>query len=270
MMPKKVGLIAGRGNLPLEVVKEIKQRRFEPVVVGLSGEVDPELNKLVSLYAEIPVGNLEKMIEFLLNNQVGELVFAGKVSKEGIFKGGFDETLSQLLNRLSQKNDDAILGAIVDAFEKSNIKVAKQTDYLKSLLVQSGSLVGELTKAELSDVKLGFKMAKASGGLDIGQSVVVKNGVVLAVEAIEGTDQAIIRGGLLGGANSVVVKVSKPNQDERFDVPTVGKTTLESMIKAKASVLAIEAEKTLVTQKDELLNLAVQNKIKIIAVNFNE
>ena len=111
------------------------------------------------------------------------------------------------------------------------------------------------------------RMAKASGDLDIGQTVVVKNGVVLAVEAIEGTDRAIIRGGELGGPGSVVVKVSKPRQDERFDVPTVGKGTLESMIEAKATILAVEAEKTLLTEKEFVLEMAESNGIKIVAVS---
>jgi DUF1009 family protein len=126
-------------------------------------------------------------------------------------------------------------------------------------------MLGEVTESEMADITLGFKMAKAIGGLDIGQSVVVKNGVVLAVEAIEGTDQAIIRGGNLGRAGSVVVKVSKPRQDERFDVPTIGRSTIESMNIAQAKVLAIEAEKTLVVQKEEILTLANKNNIKIVA-----
>ncbi len=265
-MNQKCGLIAGRGNLPFEVVREIARRQDEAVVIGLKGEVKPELSSLVSRYTEIAPGNLGEMIAYFRKEQVDKAVFAGKVGKEAIFTGGFDALLLELLNALPQKNDDAILGAVVDVFEANGIRIMKQTDYLRKSLVKPGNLIGELTAAEYQDVKLGFRMAKASGELDIGQTVVVKNGVVLAVEAIEGTDRAIIRGGELGGPGSVVVKVSKPKQDERFDVPTVGKGTLESMIQVKATVLAVEAEKTLLTEEEFVLELAERNGIKIVAV----
>lgn len=267
VMNKKCGLIAGRDNLPFEVVREIIRRGDEAVVIGLKGEVRPELSSLVSRYIEIAPGNLGEMMAYFQREQVGKAVFAGKVGKEAIFTGGFDSLFMQLLNALPQKNDDAILGALVDAFEANGIQILKQTDYLRELLVKPGNIVGELTAAEYQDVKLGFRMAKASGDLDIGQTVVVKNGVVLAVEAIEGTDRAIVRGGELGGPGSVVVKVSKPRQDERFDVPTVGRVTLESMLKAKAAILAVEAEKTLLTERDFVLELAERNGIKIVAVS---
>lgn len=267
MMKKKVGLIAGRGNLPFEVLREIAARDCQAWVVGLRGEVSPELSGKAERYLEIGAGNMGRIIEFFVSNQLTEIVFAGKVGKEAIFSNdGFDPGLIKMLQGLPQKNDDAILGAIVAEFERHGLTVARQTDYLRNLLVSPGEVIGELTPSEYQDVKLGFKMAKASGELDIGQSVLVKHGVVLAVEAIEGTDQAILRGGELGGPGAVVVKVSKPKQDERFDVPTVGSTTLESMITAGAKVLAIEANKTLLTQKETVLELAARHDIKIIAV----
>lgn len=265
-MDKKTGLIAGRGNLPFEVLNEIAARDCQAWVVGLKGEVSPELSGKVERYLEIGAGNMGQIIDFFLTSQVTEVVFAGKVGKEAIFSGGFDPGLVRLLQELPQKNDDAILGAIVTEFERRGIIIAKQTDYLRNLLVGPGELLGALTPEEYEDVKLGYKMAKASGGLDIGQSVLVKQGVVLAVEAIEGTDLAILRGGELGGPGAVVVKVSKPKQDERFDVPTVGQTTLESMIAAGAKVLAVEANKTLLTQKEIVLELAARHGIKMIAV----
>ena len=265
-LKQKVGLIAGRGELPLEVVREIGRRNAEAVVVGLAGEADPGLKEFGTDYREIPASQLGKIIETFKTKAVNELVFAGKVGKEALFTDGFDAVFQQLLMRLPQKNDDAILLALVEAFEAQGIKVARQTDYLAQLLAPAGSLLGEVTREEMADLQLGFKMAKASGELDIGQSVVVKGGVVLAVEAIEGTDQAIIRGGSLGGPGTVVVKVSKPKQDERFDVPTVGLTTLESMIKARAAVLGIEAGKTFIVDKQHFLEVALQNNLKIISL----
>lgn len=269
---KKIGLVAGRDKLPCDVLAEMEERGVEPVIVGLQGEVAPELKGQVGRYKyiEIPVGHVGAIIHTFQAYPVDEVVFAGKVGKEAIFSGGLDEVAQRLLKGLTQKNDDAILLAIVDEFQRNGIMVAKQTDYLRNLMAPSGAIIGELTNAEMADVKLGIRMAKASGQLDIGQSVVVKQGVVLAVEAIEGTDQAILRGGALGGPGTVVVKVSKPQQDERFDVPTVGKSTLESMIRSRAAVLAVEAEKTLITEKAELIRLAEDNGIKIFAASGKE
>lgn len=267
---KVIGLIAGRGNLPKEVLAEIGRRGAVSVVAGVKGEAGPGLAGLADHYRELPVGNLEEIINYIKSYKACEVVMAGKVTKEAIFHGGFDPLFHQLLQSLPEKNDDAILLAIVKEFEKNGLSMAKQTDYLKALMAKPGPVIGEITPQQMADIRLGFKMAKAIGGLDIGQSVVVKQGIVLAVEAIEGTDQAIIRGGKLGGSGSVVVKVSKPNQDERFDVPTIGKSTIESMITAGVSVLGIEAEKTIITEQNALYELASLNQIKIIAVSGNE
>ncbi len=269
MDKRRIGLIAGRGFLPFDVLSEIDLRGYSSVVVGLKGESNPELARLADLYQDFGLGQLGAIIKFLNESGVKEIVFAGKVGKEALFKEGFDNIFQSLLASLSEKNDDAILLALVEEFEKNNLTVLKQTDYLEQILAPSGIIVGtEITSEEWEDIRLGFKMAKAIGGLDIGQSVVVKNGVVLAVEAIEGTDQAVIRGGSLGGPGSIVVKVSKPQQDERFDVPTIGLTTIQSMQKVGASLLAIETGKTLVTEKKALIDLASKNGIKIVACRF--
>jgi DUF1009 family protein len=264
----RIGLVAGRGLLPFEVINTIQRRGDTAIVAGLKGEVDPEVARRADHYLELAPGQLGAIIQFLQSFQAAEIVFAGKVGKEAIFKGGWDQSVQRLLSALPQKNDDAILLAIVEEFERNGLRVAKQTDYLRELLARGGVIVGgELTPCERADLRLGFQMAKASGGLDIGQSVVVKQGAVLAVEAIEGTDQAILRGGVLGGPQVVVVKVSKPQQDERFDVPTVGRTTIESMITAHATVLGIEAGKTLITERADFERLAGENGIKVFAMN---
>ena len=265
---QKIGLVAGRGVLPFEVLAEIKSRGQSSVVIGLKGECTPELADSADFYQELATGQLGAIIAAFKEQGITELVFAGKVGKEALFKEGFDDVFQHLLMALPQKNDDAILLALVQEFQKNGITVAKQTDYLHHLLALRGMIIGTVSESEMADIALGFKMAKAIGDLDIGQSVVVKKGVVLAIEAIEGTDQAIIRGGTLGGAGSVVVKVSKPKQDERFDVPTIGETTIESMIRVQAKVLAIEAGKTIIVQKEGVLALAAENQIKIMAGSF--
>lgn len=266
MEVKPIGLVAGRDNLPFEVIAEIKRRRAKSVVVGLKGEVAPGVAEAADVYMEIEAGHIEKIIDFLKQQNVVEMVMAGKIGKGAIFKDSFDRRFQQILQELPEKNDDSILLAIVQEFERNGFQVAKQTEYLHQLLAPLGPILGQVTPSEAADLKLGFKMAKAIGDLDIGQSVVVKQGVVLAVEAIEGTDEAIIRGGSLGGPGAVVVKVSKPKQDERFDVPTVGLTTIESMGKIKAKVLGIEAGKTLIVNRAEMLALAEEYQIKIIAL----
>lgn len=263
---KSIGLVAGRDHLPFLVLSEIKRRNANGVVIGLKGEVDPKLAGEADVYREIEIGRMQEMIDFFKQENVVEMVMAGKVKKETIFGGKFDPRLQRLLQGLPVKNDDAVLLAVVNEFEQNGFQVAKQTEYLRDFLAPSGPILGEITPEEMADLKLGYRMAKASGELDFGQSVVVKQGVVLAVEAIEGTDEAIIRGGKLGGPGAVVVKVSKPKQDERFDVPTVGRTTIESMAKVKAEILGLEAGKTLIVEREEMMVLAKDYHIKIFAL----
>ena len=272
MAAEKIGLVAGRGNLPFEVATEIKARGQRSVVIGLNGEVAPELSGLADRFYRVEVGNLQEMIDLLKQEMVSELVFAGKVGKEAIFGKGFDPTFQALLKDLPAKNDDAILTALVEEFEKNGLPVATQTNYLKHLLAPLGAIFGNLTPAEESDVELGFRTAKAMGGLDIGQSVVIKKGVVIAVEAIEGTDQAIIRGGQLAGPGAVVVKVSKPNQDERFDVPTVGQQTLESMVTGKRGSIGDRSREDLNYRTGSLFRIGCRSPDQdycFIPLNYN-
>lgn len=262
----RIGLVAGQGNLPVETLKEMHSCGLRSFVVGLKGEYLPKTVEYADDFAEISVGNLGGMIEYFQTHGITQIVMAGKVKKDALFKAEFDPVFQEVLRSLPEKNDDAILLGVVKAYEKNEIKVLKQTEYLRHILAKPGALYGELTPQELSDIQLGFRTAKAIGGLDIGQTVVVKHGVILAVEAIEGSDQAIIRGGSLGGPGIVVVKVSKPKQDERFDVPTVGISTIESIAKVQGAVLGIEAEKTFMVDREQVLEMASRYNIKIYAV----
>jgi UDP-2,3-diacylglucosamine hydrolase len=258
--------VAGRGDLPFEVIRTIHAQGRKAAVIGLSGEADPELSRQADRFDQVNAGNLEMIIQTLQQSSPLEIVLAGKVGKEALFGNELDPLMRSLLKRLPQKNDDAVLGGIVALFAEAGLAVARQTAYLQHLLAETGSIVGEISAAEMTDIILGFQMAKAIGGLDIGQSVVVKGGIVLAAEAIEGTDQAILRGGRFA-SGAVVVKVSKPQQDERFDVPTVGRRTIRSMVEAKAAVLAVEAGKTLLTERSEMLEMARTEGIKITGVD---
>ena len=194
----------------------------------------------------------------------------GKVTKEILFKGLTFPDLKTLgvLKRLKNRKDDTIMLAIVDEIEREGFKVLDQTVYLKLFMPKVGVLSKtQPTDEQWADICFGFELAKQMGGLDIGQTVVVKHKAAMAIEAIEGTDKCILRGGELGRGDAVVVKTEKPNQDVRFDVPAVGIKTLMSMIDSGCKVLAVEAEKTIFVQQQDVLDLANRHGIVICAVD---
>ena len=202
------------------------------------------------------------------SQEISEVVLLGKVTKELLFQGiELDQRFKKLLAQLPEKNDDAIMLAIVNELQAEGIKVSDQTKFMKQFFVDEGLLTTvEPTAAVAADMEYGFKMAKEIGGLDIGQTVVVKDQAVMAVEAIEGTDQAILRGGELGQGEVVAAKVSKPQQDFRFDIPTVGLQTIENLIAVDATGLVIEAGKTFIVNQEQVIAKANQAGIAIKAV----
>lgn len=265
------GLLAGRGLLPLEVAKGMKQLKIEPFVLGLVEEIWPALEEAGFVVHKESLGNLSAVRRFFQEKKVTRMIVAGKAGKEALFTGPEpDEDLKSLLDGLPVKNDDAIMLALVEYFAKYGVKVEKQTKFLTHLFSEVGCLTTRIpTAREKQDIQFGWRMAKGIGGLDIGQSVVVKNGAVLAVEAIEGTDEAILRGGRLGGKGTVVVKVAKPMQDYRFDVPTIGPDTIEMMIKSGAAVLAVEAGTTFILEKEKTVARADDHGISLVVVDKN-
>lgn len=263
----KLGIIAGIDYLPVEVAKAAKKEGQEVVVISVTPQYAEELPEVADQFHQTSVGQLTEIVNILKNEQVSQVVMAGKVTKEVLFANlVLDERAKALLFRLKDKNDDSILLALVEELAQEGLEVLSQTSYLEKFLPKVGVLSSrEPTSQEWLDIKYGQEMAKRVAGLDIGQTIVVKNQAILAVEAIEGTDAAIARGGSLGRGNSVVIKVSKPQQDLRFDMPTVGLNTLQSMLKGNCSVLAIEAEKTFLLQKEELLQMANQAGLAVVA-----
>ena len=252
---EKVGLFAGVGQLPVEFMRAAKMLGHEVVVIAVVDGVAPELEQEADAYYAINVAKLDKVI---------------KTMKEILFKGlKFPDLRAiKLLAKLRNRKDDTIMLAIVEEIEKDGIEVVDQTLYLKPLMPPTGVLTKRRpTPEEEDDIRFGFVTAKAMGGMDIGQTVVVKNKAVMAVEAIEGTDACIRRGGELGRGKSVVVKVAKPNQDVRFDVPAVGKQTIQSMLDSGCTVLAMEAERTLFVEQEEVLKLANAHDLCICAVD---
>jgi hypothetical protein len=266
---EKIGLLAGTGRLPLEFAAAAAKLNFTVCAVGLVEGVEPTLADTVDKYKRIDAGQLAAVIEFFKENNVTKITMLGKITKELLFNGSveLDEMTRRLFQELPDNSDDTLMFAFVRAFALAGITVFDQTALIKSLLVREGVLTErEPSDSEKKDMDFGFQMAKAIGGLDIGQTVVVKDRAVMAVEAIEGTDACILRGGKLACGGAVVVKVAKPKQDIRFDMPTVGVGTIEAMIATGAKALAMEAGRTLLVDKAKVIELADENGITIAAI----
>ncbi|MBP2627230.1 MAG: hypothetical protein H6Q68_1941 [Firmicutes bacterium] len=266
---KTIGLLAGVGGLPVQFARAARGMGFTVIAIGVVPGVDPELNNISNKTYHISVGQLEQILTTLKNEGVTEVTMLGKVTKELMFTGTvqLDNRIQKLLSSLTDNSDDTIMLAFVREFVAEGFSILDQTALIKSLMPMPGVLTSRKpTIDEQADMDFGFKMAKEMGGLDIGQTVVVKKCAVMAVEAIEGTDACIRRGGELGRSGVTVAKVAKPNQDLRFDVPTVGLSTLETMCAAGATALVIEAGKTLIVDREKVLSLANDNNITIVAM----
>jgi len=268
---KKLGLIAGSGELPLAVAAEARSRGYRVIAAGLDSITDPSLASAVDEIQWVNIGKLGALIAMLKKNGITEAVFAGKVHKSVIYKGKVipDMRLVRMLFGLKDRSDDSIMLAITGELEGEGIRLLNTTDFTTNLMAPEGVLTKKKPSEDnYRDIAFGWKIAKEIGRLDIGQTVVVKNQAVMAIEAIEGTDEAVKRGGSLAVEGAVVIKISKPQQDMRFDVPVVGTETLRSMSSVKAKVLAIEAEKSILLNRDQFVREA--NKHGIIVVGYRE
>ena len=268
---ENVGLLAGIGTLPGEFLKAARLQGYRVICIAVIPGTDPELKEKADVYYEISAFKLNKIIKTLVKENVKEVTLLGKVTKEWLYKDHVmpDLRAIRLLNYLRKQNfkDDTITLAIVDELKKDGISVLDQTKYLKPLMPGPQVFTKKQpTKDQWEDIKFGFDAAKTIGAMDLGQTVVVKDRAVMAVEAIEGTDACIKRGGFLAREGAVVVKTAKPGQDSRFDVPAIGLTTLKSMLESKCTVLAIEAHRTLFAEKEKVLELAEREGIVILAV----
>lgn len=257
-MSENIGLIAGRGQFPLLFAQAARGQGFRIVAVAHRGETDPALEELVHQFHWVYVGQLGKIIHAFKAAGVRRAVMAGGISRGRLFRE-FRPDLRALsvIRRAGAGKDDRLLRAVAAELEGEGITVVPSTLFLEELLAAPGQLGRRApTPEELQDIDFGFRVAKEIGRLDIGQCVVVRRRVVVALEAVEGTDEAIRRGGRLAGPGVVVVKVSKPQQDLRFDVPAVGRETISVMQEVEAAVLAVEAGKTLIFDRAEMLKEA--------------
>ena len=266
-MQKKIGLLAGVGFLPVDFARAARGMGFHVTAIALVSGVEAELKESVDEYFEISVGKIDKIIKALKNEGISTVTMIGKVTKEVLYKNfGLDFRAIKLLMSLPNRNDDTIMAALVKELADEGIITMDQTEMLKVLMPPAGQISKRApAEQELKDIEYGFKMALAIGLLDIGQTVVVKNQAIMAVEAIEGTDACIKRGGTLGGPGCTVAKTAKPQQDDRFDVPSVGLDTIKSMIEIGATSLVIEAGHTLFVQKEEAVALADEHGIAIVS-----
>ena len=270
---KKIGLIAGVGRLPEEFARAARGMGVHVIGVGVLPEVDPELSQVTHTYENINIAKLDRIFKVFKREKVTEITLLGKITKELVYahREMPDLRVLKIFSRIKNFSDDTLTLALVEELAAEGITVLDQTELLRPLMPEPGVLTKRKpTDAELADMRFGLDMAKKIGGLDIGQTVVVKNRAIMAVEAIEGTDACIRRGGQLGRGGVTVAKSAKPKQDMRFDVPGVGPDTVDSMIEAGAVALVIEAEKTLVVDRETMVNKANQHGITIVAMAGDE
>ncbi|MFH1782052.1 MAG: UDP-2,3-diacylglucosamine diphosphatase LpxI [Candidatus Omnitrophota bacterium] len=268
-MTNRIGLLAGNGRFPILFAKEAKKKAVEVIAIAINEETSKDLSKYVDKIYWLGVGELEKLFIILAQEKLTSIIMAGQVRHKLIFDKSIklDSKMSELLGSVKNKKTDSLIGAVAGILESKGIKVLDSTSFLSDYLPKKGLLTrAPLDKDILSDIDFGLNIAKEIAGLDIGQSIVVKDKTVLAVESIEGTDEAIKRGAHYGREGIVVIKVSKPGQDMRFDVPVIGPETINLLSEVKAKAISIEANRTLIIDKDETLKLANDLGIGIIAV----
>ncbi len=266
---EKLGLIAGGGQFPIIVAKAAQEKGIKLYTVAHIDETDPQVASFADAIEWVHLGQVGRLIKFLKKNNVRDAVMAGTITKTKMFSNVRPDLKAlAVLSTIDHTKDDGVLRAFANALEKEGIAVRFATFLLPKLFAPEGCWTRRKpSKSEMEDIKFGWKLAKEIGKLDIGQSIVVRNGSVLAVEAIDGTDATIRRGGMLGKDKTVVVKVSKPNQDMRFDAPALGVKTIETMQEVGASALAVEAGGTIVFNREEMIALADKYGIAIIALH---
>ncbi len=271
-MSAPVGLVAGSGRLPFELAAGARRRGQRVAAVALEGFADPALADAVDACTSLRVGQLERLFSFLRAAGVRQVAMAGKVPKRLLYeapgRAAPDARAAALLGALDDRRDDSILRAFAGALEAEGFELLAQAELAPELLAQEGRLGQvEAVPAQLADVSFAWSIAKALGALDVGQTVVVEGLAVLALEAIEGTDAAIARGCALGRGGACAVKVAKPQQDPRFDVPAVGVDTIRALAAGGGSALAVEAGRTLLLQRERMLAEADAAGIAVLGVD---
>jgi len=277
--PKRIGLMAGGGDYPVYLAKALKAAGCKVYCQGIKNHACPELAEICDSFVTVGLGRLRSAIRYFQRNGITEATMAGRINKRLLFEPWFVlrhwpdlwtvmNFAPLLLFRKKDCNNDTLLTAVVDAFARFGIRFMPGTDFAPELIVKRQKLTRRgPTAAQWKDICYGWSIAREIGRMDIGQSVAVKNMTVLAIEAVEGTDDCIRRAGsLCPSAGFIVAKIAKPNQDMRFDVPTFGLLTLQAMAKAGAAVLAMEADKSILIDRQEVIDFANQHNIAIVSI----
>lgn len=265
---ERIGLIAGNGRFPIIFADNVRRLGFTVSAIAHVGETLPELEAHVDRIHWLKVGQFSKALSALKADGIRQAVMLGGIDKSHVFTAlRPDLRALAIFSRLKHWKDDAILRAVAGELEREGIQIRESTFGLEGILAEEGNLTSRKpTKKEWEDIQFGWETLQTLGTLDIGQCVVVKNRVIVAVEAVEGTDETITRGGTLGGKGAVVVKRPKPHQDLRFDLPAVGPITIQSMVSIKASVLVVEAGRTVVLDREDMLAKAHAGGIAIVGL----
>lgn len=263
---KRIGLIAGDGRFPIIFADNVRRLGFTVSAIAHVGTTLPELESYVEHIHWLKIGQFGKALAALKQDGVGQAVMLGGIKKTNVFTTlRPDLRALAIFSRLKHWKDDAILRAVAGELEREGIEILDSTFGLQDILAEEGCLTSKKpSKKEVEDIQFGWETLETLGLLDIGQCVVVKNRVIVSVEAVEGTDEAITRGGKLGGKGAVVIKRTKPHQDLRFDLPAIGPQTIQTMVSVQATVLAIEAGRTVIIDREDVLSQANEAGISIV------
>jgi hypothetical protein len=266
-MGSRIGIVAGSGAFPALALSEAQKRGYSCFVAGIVGEAEASLKENAEEFEWVGVGEILKLVTFFKKNQVHEVLLAGKVSSQALYQEeNLDATSFELLLQIKDKSPAVLLKSVIVFLAQQGIKVLDPTIFLTPYFCPEGILTEKEPPLKvLEDVVYGWEIARAIADLDIGQTVVVKNKAVIAVEGIEGTDEAIQRAGTLAGKGVVVIKVSRTSQDPRIDLPAVGLGTVKALVQAGGAALCIEAGKVLFFQKEEAISLANASGLALIA-----
>ncbi|HXG85152.1 MAG TPA: UDP-2,3-diacylglucosamine diphosphatase LpxI [Pyrinomonadaceae bacterium] len=266
------GLIAGNGKFPFLVIEEARKQGASLSVVAIKEETDKHIETVAETVVWVGIGQLGKMISFFKKEAVTKAIMAGQVKHVQIFSGALpDLRMLKMLYNLPHRNTDSLIGGIAAELGKDGIELIDSTYFMREYLTTEGVLTKRKPDAtERGNIEYGLRIAGEIARLDLGQTIVVRAKACVAVEAMEGTDACVKRAGELARGKLTVVKVSKPNQDMRFDVPVVGVPTVETMIRAGATCLCLTAGKTLIFDKTEMIRLADKHKISIVVAGESE
>ena len=264
----KLGLIAGNGRFPFLVLEGARRAGASVAVAAIREETDPDIERLAERLTWVGIGQLGKMLRFFKDEGVDKAIMAGQVKHVRIFSRAIpDVRMLKMLLRLPRRNTDALIGAVAGELASEGIELIDSTFFLKDQLPQPGTLTKRKPDdRERGDIEYGLEIANEIARLDLGQTIVVRERACVAIEAMEGTDAVIRRAGHLVRGRLTVVKIAKPDQEMRFDVPVVGLPTIEAMIDSVATCLCLTAGKTLIFDREEMVKLANKSRIAVVAV----